>query len=504
MQPYGIHTVGDVPLLTDLLSELGIAYANQPVLPVWVTQTLNKDVMTHVQQGGVVVAVLPRIAPTHHTEYSVYHGSHVPFPYDIERIGTGLILKISQESLSYRADHQRNWHKVGLQDRAYALVPATSVAKDRILQFFADMLRIAFAHLNLPLVHLWFFPHKARTHFTIRVDADWYDEQEWVSTRQFLAPLGSHASWFLTCRDVARQPDVLKPLIATGVEIGSHSYYHYTFKDVANNATNIQMADHVLRTHGIDVQSFVSPSAKWNPALQQTIEQQTYLYSSEFNYAHDAYPLTPSLPRGTSASLQVPVHPVCPINFSKFPNQSSEGIHAYYRVVARSLYDRGLPLHLYGHPSDLPLLEGSGLLEDILSWPHLSVSTLREYASWWKMRLKPLTLSYERSADATVRFATEGSLDSSHSFALSTKPYEVILKDGSSFEWSPASAPTYTLTANFPSSFVFEPIHRSLNLRSKIGEWLDFEYIVPAADYKATTLKTGVNKILKKIHRIGV
>ncbi len=339
---------------------------------------------------------------------------------------------------------------------------------------------------DLPYILPWHYPNGARSHVNVRIDADWCNRKEWECTMEMLKPLGKHASWFITTGKVREEDmDLFGTLKQSGVEIGSHMYFHYTFRDEANNRHNMDLAEKWLKDHGIQSRSFVSPSAKWSPELQRCIDEKGYIYSSEFGLAHDCLPFETE--RGT---LQVPVHAVCPCNFLE-----KEGIGNYYSAVADALYRACLPIHLYGHPHDMHLM-GKEVIEKIAALPDVHISTLLDYALWWKERKFTYDLEHENDQWKIRWSGSEG-------------VWLAVSWDGI----------TYSLIKNPEASFrrnelpegkimCMEPydlpapvqIRKKLNWRSKIGLWLDLEYVVPPAHYKISSPKTFINYFLKLLH----
>jgi hypothetical protein len=437
------------------------------------------------------------------TPYSRTGSCHAPFVYSQARRGAGLLLGVQTTDLQLMMEAVRAWNRMGVDANAGAIVPCTASDKYAVHRLFREVLTLAFAHQGLPLVHRWYFPGTARTHFNVRVDADWYDEGQWRETRKLLAPLAGSASWFITCRDLDRLPGVQaqQELGRLGCEIGSHGYHHYTFRDDANNQHNLRLAHACLLRLGVRCRAFVSPSAKWNAGLQRVVERLGYVYSSEFALAHDTYPFRPAVGGVRSGALQVPVHPTSPANFTKYSRASvpRPSILIYYRQVARLLYDSARPVHFYGHPADLPLLAGGGVLEEVLSWPDVSVSTLQQYADWWNTRASAYSVTVRRNG-ARHEFVPAGRQAGERSLAVSWDPDVVNLVPEGPFECGVrdlAAARTYTLRHR--SLPVFQTVGRRLGLRGRVGDWLDYEKVVPSRDYRATTAKTAINALVKRL-----
>jgi len=513
VSPYGISLVG-------------------PTLPQDVVLSMTETVgipWMHVREAGAIATDVALILPgagisreavqsaaTKGAVIITFDESHLPanaqtikFPYGVTGgeeqcafksavCGEGWVI-VLDNTLERMLDADGAWHAIGYNGEPAALVPCTRLFKGNMQRYWMDVMRYAFGLKHLPLIFRWFYPEGARSHFTVRIDADWYDETQWNATCDFLAPLKGKASWFLTCMDLAKDGEQkVKRLKDEGYEVGSHGFIHYTFKDAPNNAVNIRIAHEMLTKTGINVTSFVSPSAKWSRGLQNVIEKAGYPYSSEFGFAHDAYPLRPLGMRGLSSSLQVPIHPVSPGNFAKYTKATREEIVRYFRRTMHHLYNACLPMHMYGHPADLPLLAGNGMLEELLALPHTSVSTLAQYATWWQKRTVPFALSYVR-ANGSVQVKAH---QSEFPLCVSWEPLK--------FYVSPHTSAELTLTrdhvpgaalfeASYADAPVFRQIERALNLRSKVGEWFDYEGLMPGKHFVVSSPRTALNALVKRM-----
>lgn len=498
-----------------LCEQLGICYEQvtciaDRTMPVAVVLPLSRrreaEVLSFVSTGGAVLTgwdVIARLGGSwerRETTYSKYCNCHEPFQYATRRWGQGFVVAIDEADLELLHDHRRQWHWVGVRETALAIVPCTPVQKGAVHRFWRDMLLLCFQSCELPLVHRWYFPGRSRTHFTIRIDADWYDVDQWRQTRQLLKALSGHASWFITCRGLGSAArDFLRALAIEGSEVGSHGFVHHTFRDWQNNSVNLGQADTFLRGCGVVPLSFVSPSAKWNEDLQRAVEQQGYVYSSEFSYAHDCYPLWPRVEQRQSSVLQVPVHPTSPGNFTKFSSASPADVWEYYAVVARSLHAAGLPLHLYGHPADLSFLRygGVNLVEEILSWPGVTASSLLTYAQWWRDRCSLSPLTYEQRLEGILLHQEK---PGTACLCLSWEPAALYLTDEASIfihRGATRLGEVSPLILEQGGWLSFLGVKRQLNPRSLIGEWLDYESLLPSSDYVAHNPRTATVKLVK-------
>ena len=358
-------------------------------------------------------------------------------------------------------------HSIGIGDATVRCSPNHAAAS---FTSFRTLVKKCLESINLPLLILSRFPDGKDSVFCVRVDADWYNHNEWRKTREALSPIGNASSWFITCSGVPDEGwNLVRALKEQGIEIGSHGYYHYTFCDRKNNEVNIARAHAALQEQGVEPSSFVAPSAKWNSKLQSCIDSQEYLYSSEFCLAYDTFPFHALVHGRSATALQIPVHPVAPSSFLRNGIEDQNVINSYFESVTNELLSSGLPVLLYGHPADLSKFDGLHALCEKMASRNVSLCSLGAYAEWWRKREEYLHVPWEIAQGEVV----PPSVDSSIS----------IIKDDAKDISSPA----------------WKRIKENYPLRYKIGTWLDYEKIVPASRYCVSTLKTLVNYLVKRV-----
>jgi hypothetical protein len=416
--------------------------------------------------------------------------------YEIGTVWRGRIIVVLEDALRLIADARREWFAFG---EPPAFVPCSPVRKGELQRFWRIVLRAGFAHAGFPLIHQWFHPRAARAHAAARVDADWFDAAQWDATIKALEPFGAACSWFLTTRglgdDARRRIDILRD---RGCEIGSHGYVHHTFRDEANNLAAMRLADDDLRRLDVEPASFVSPSAKWSPGLQRAVKTLEYAYSSEFGFAHDALPLRPLLP-GYRSALQVPVHPVSPANFLKHGVDSPAIIGAYVRAVGSTLRDACLPVHLYGHPSDIPAVPADAWRE-VAGWEGLHLSSLFDYARWWIRR---------EHAFFQVLIDDDGRLRLERGAGMPDDVWLAVSWDEDAYHLLPHDAVIGPSAQSLPGATVIRSMYgdllpvrhvpRTVGLRSRIGEWFDYEGLLPSEHHVVHDVRTAVNHVVKRL-----
>lgn len=259
----------------------------------------------------------------------------------------------------------------------------STVAKGEVRHLVREALAYLHARRGVPYAHLWYFPGEARNVFAFRVDSDAAPRRDidrlYDFSRRYDVPL----TWFL---DVKSHESWIQHFAAmTGQEFGVHCYDHRVSTDRAANAANFGKARAVMEAVGFQVEGFAAPFGVWNPGLAAVTKDLGFRYSSEFGYAYDTLPLSPSS-TAEAGVMQIPIHPICPGSLRSAG--CAEGkMPQYFSVAASWKIARREPLFFYHHPSH----QSWETVESILSLsalPGVRPMTLGAYARWWEQRTR--------------------------------------------------------------------------------------------------------------------
>ena len=149
------------------------------------------------------------------------------------------------------------------------------------------------------------YPHPYRIAFNFRLDHDDYDAADFDAVCQAIGEHEEACSHFVCASTHEAYPECLTRL--RGMDVGSHGYWHHTYRDPEENRRNIGRGIESLRAAGIETSGFVAPHGRYNRGLGEVLEQLGVSHSSEFGLAYDEWPFFPEC----NAVLQVPIHPVC-------------------------------------------------------------------------------------------------------------------------------------------------------------------------------------------------
>src|SRR3989338_2670067 len=155
-------------------------------------------------------------------------------------------------------------------------------------------------------------------------------------------------------------------------------------------------------------------------------------------------------------------------------------------------------MHLYGHPSDIPVV-GSAVLSEVANWPDTHRSSLRDYAAWWSGR-RPGSLQLRREEDAVLLVRNGAQADVR--LAVSWDERAFFLTDATtvrltSWPGQIDGAIRVEMTRHDPP--YARPTGRRVGLRSRIGEWLDYESSLPSRHHVIHDVRTAINGVVKRL-----
>jgi hypothetical protein len=293
------------------------------------------------------------------------------------------------------------------------------VSKGEVLH----LLHAALEHLHhvrdLPYVRLSPFPPGNRSVFMLRIDTDGGTRSEIDQLEKIAGEFSFGMSWFL---DVQSHASWLSRFAAMERhEIGLHCFEHRVYLDLQKDRANVRHGRSVLSDAGIPVSSFASPFGFWSHDFARILEEEGFVYSSEFSWAYDTYPCYPVSESRRFATLQIPVHPVS-IGSLRKSGYSPKLMTEYYDGVIERKFLRKEPLAFYQHPGHRTWDVVRALCRSALR-PGVRPMTLGEYADWWRRRLR---MAVEIRTDGTtlsVRHPSGGD-ENSCSLLISTSEGE--------------------------------------------------------------------------------
>jgi hypothetical protein len=379
---------------------------------------------------------------------------------------------------------------------------------------------------------VWFrispFPFPYRSAFNIRIDYDEYDPGDFARLWQTISGREEQFSHYVCGSAYERRPKALARLI--GSDVGSHGYWHHTYRGLADNLRNLRSGIESLQRAGIEPCGFVAPHGRFNSTLLQSLITLGVSHSSEFSLSYDDLPF---FPRGCDV-LQVPVHPVSLGSFleaaaaacsptRRFAVQPASLRHAssghaatrtnevttaaavdlaavYFQRVVTARYLAGEPVFLYGHPTRrlgrYPQVLGR-VLETIDGFSAVWKTSLREFARWWRERRRIRLRVLEESQDRLAVIVDQG-----------PRGYRMMGHYYQGEHLAPLALELGCVRFS-PSELAFEQrrpmnttspvrVDRPQDIRSVLRRYLDFDRVTPLNEIDTSTWRGWMKRQIRQ------
>jgi peptidoglycan/xylan/chitin deacetylase (PgdA/CDA1 family) len=355
------------------------------------------------------------------------------------------------------------------------------------------------------------YPHPYRSAFNFRFDHDEFVAADFDAVLAALRGWEDAASHYVCGSTHERHTEALERL--RGMDVGSHGYWHHTYRDAADNESNIGRGIDVLRAAGIEPSGFVAPHGRFNAGLLETLGRLGIGHSSEFALAYDELPFFPR----QSSVLQIPVHPVSlgiileaarreHPGFDDSPRQIQRAVTStgdYFTSAVRAKHSAGEPVFLYCHP-DGRLGRYPQVLRAILAevggLSGMWRTTYSRFAEWWRQRARvtPRVDAIEGGYAVAVGCPPAG-------FSISLEFWR-----GDRLAALPLHGPT---TRVWPDALRYEarrpdsplPQARSYpsgrGLRAAVRRELDWERVTPPREIRVRGVRSLMKKTLRYIKR---
>ena len=289
------------------------------------------------------------------------------------KIGTQAFLGVDIAELLQSTGYSRKRFYSTLGQNPDEIV--SKVSKHELAEIFRATLKHLHFTLALPYLEKWTSP-TAKPVFCFRVDSDFGDQH---SLRELYEVFNKHeisATWFLHVEAHQDYLNLFKDF--TAQEIALHGYQHGTSASSSKTKQNIELGLVKLNQAGFQISGFCAPYGIWNEALEAAIKEYGFLYTSEFTYAYDGFPLKST---DQELPLQIPIHPICTGNLNR-RSYSIQDMKEYFEQVLNSKLSRFEPVLFYHHP----LQPGLGAIDQILelvNYKGFENLSFHEFSQFW-------------------------------------------------------------------------------------------------------------------------
>jgi hypothetical protein len=348
------------------------------------------------------------------------------------------------------------------------------------------------------------FPHPYRTAFNFRLDHDEYEAHDFAAALDAMAGYEQAVSHYICASTHANRPEAMARL--RGAHVGSHGWWHHTYREATDNVTNIRRGIEGLRAAGIDPVGFVAPHGRFHRGLLKALSELGITHSSEFGLAYDDLPFFPS----RSDVLQIPIHPIClgvcleaagrVAGHAMTASQAAEATLEHWQSVAADKHRAGDPIFFYGHPDGrvgrFPQIL-RGLLACVSQLPAVWLTTLAEFERWWRRRLD-VRLSATRRQGVIEVLADE--LPPGHRIALECFRGNEVASlglDRPSLSFSPDALSWRRRCRRQPGYAPPEPI--APTWRANLRWRLDWERVTPLDEINIQTWRGWAKRTLRRM-----
>ncbi len=393
-----------------------------------------------------------------------------------------------------------------------------------------DALRLRIEEQGGVWIRLAAFPFPYRSAFNFRLDYDHYHPDDFSSTLEAIAGNESATSHYVNGSAFASSGGALARL--RGLDVGSHGFWHHTYRTVEENLRNLGRGIEILRSAGIEPSGFVAPHGRFNRSLLIALETLGVTHSSEFGLAYDELPFAV----GSGAVLQIPIHPLCLEVFLEAAAAStppwrpglttapvSPGGHAgcalappaqrpgitrddavrlaidYYRELIRLRCRAGEPVFLYGHPTGrrgrqtdvLP-----AILESVSSSAAIWRTTLGRFQAWWRARASVRLSAVqqgERLVVAAARSAPGWRLGIEY---LRGSRVALMPLEGETVSFAP-NALAYE-SRETSRGILPTRVQRVEGFRGRVRRWIDWELVTPVDQIGAGNWQNWTKRTLRR------
>lgn len=348
------------------------------------------------------------------------------------------------------------------------------------------------------------FPYPYQTAFNFRVDHDEFVAADFDATLAIVERHADCISHYVCASTHLRHRPALARL--HGMHVGSHGYWHHTYRDPAANLANVRRGIEALIAVGITPDGFAAPLGRFNRGLLEALESLRVSHSSEFGLAYDDLPFCPA----GSGVVQVPIHPICLglcLDAARlaYPADEAGRIAAqaaldHFRRMAREKHEAHEPVFFYGHPAGrlgrFPQVL-RGLFEFVESLDRVWRVTLAEFARWWQVRNKIEIEAVRREGRVEVTAANcpAGYLPAVEYWLDNRAAAQPLIDGQATFSIdAPARQPRRAQRRPYPERFT-----RRSGWRDRLRQYLDWECATPLDEIDTRTWRGWAKRALREV-----
>jgi hypothetical protein len=288
------------------------------------------------------------------------------------------------------------------------LLRANNETVNEALDTMRQALRVAHEVLEVPYIHLWYYPKAAPTGFLFRVDVDYVVPEALEKFAELSERFGIKGTYFVNVSGEEEYEDTigqgmlerpttpdrltqLRAIQARGNEIANHGYWHNVFPDAGENTSNIDRAQRALfECFGLQCVGFAAPGAESTDTLGAALSDFGFRYVANTLADNGAFPYKPS---NNSTFYEMPGCSLSDLGLEGVGLETDRqtvvaDVVEFYRSLIAAHIESGLPVslivhpHLAGHCAEALLAP----IFELIAEHGIPSFTHSEFESWWRRR----------------------------------------------------------------------------------------------------------------------
>lgn len=297
------------------------------------------------------------------------------------------------------------------KDRVYIIESIPAPSRKKLIE--------AFGSLDIPYIHIWYYPTSCFSIFLFRVDVDYIYLKGLKNIFEITKKFKIKGTYFVNISGeeefdeeighlklknptTPERKEIIKNILAEGNEIANHGYWHYVFDNFRENDENIRKCRSYLKDlfHVRD-RGFAAPGGIWNLELLKTLNKNKFLYSCNTVSQKGEFPYYPHFSIFKSKLLEIPFYQVSDAKFesvlksSSITPEASKRLKKDYLEYIKKQLKNNRPIAIMVHPHLMGKIAKNVLPAIFRKISQLNISnyTLEEFAEWWRKR-ETLKLKY--------------------------------------------------------------------------------------------------------------
>lgn len=285
-----------------------------------------------------------------------------------------------------------------------------------------------FRSLDIPYIHLWYYPTDCFSIFLFRVDVDYIYLKGLENIFEITKKFKIKGTYFVNISGeeefdeeighlklknptTPERKNILKNILSEGNEIANHGYWHYVFDNFKENDENIKKCTLYLKhLFHVKDKGFCAPGGVWNLELLKTLNKNKFLYSCNTVSQRGEFPYYPRFSIFKSKLLEIPFYQVSDAKFESvlksthITREVSDWLRENYLKYIKKQLKSNRPIAIMAHPHLMGKIAKNVLPAIFRKISQLNIQnySLKEFAEWWKKRENLKLKYYQQNSEVMI------------------------------------------------------------------------------------------------------